>query len=82
MTLKKIVKKLCDFPKGVLAADEGIGTIKKRFDMIDVENTQENRTEYRKLLFSTPNLEDYISGVITYSETFDQILDDNSRLID
>ncbi|MBI95955.1 fructose-bisphosphate aldolase class I [bacterium] len=82
MTLKKIVKKLCDFPKGILAADEGIGTIKKRFDMIDVENTQENRTEYRKLLFSTPNLDNYISGVITYSETFDQRLDDDTRLID
>lgn len=82
MTLKKIVKKLCNFPKGILVADEGIGTIKKRFDLIDIENTQENRTEYRKLLFSTPNLENYISGVITFSETFDQKLDDGTRLID
>lgn len=82
MNLKNIVKKLCSFPKGILAADEGIGTIKKRFDLIDVSNTQENRTDYRKLLFSTPNLEDYISGVITFSETFDQLLSDGTRLID
>ena len=82
MTLKKIVKKLCDFPKGILAADEGISTIKKRFDMIDVENTQENRTDYRKLLFTTPGLESLISGVITFSETFDQRLEDGTRLID
>ena len=40
------------------------------------------RTEYRKLLFSTPNLDNFISGVITFSETFDQKLDDGSRLID
>jgi len=50
--------------------------------MINVENTQDNRTEYRKLLFSTPNLDNFISGVITFSETFDQKLEDGSRLID
>lgn len=82
MTLKKIVKTLCAFPKGILAADEGISTIQKRFDLIGVENTLENRIRYRDLLFSTPGLESYIAGVITYSETFDQVLDDGSFLID
>ena len=55
--------------KGVLAADESTGTIGKRFDMIGVENTEENRRAYRELLFTTKNLSNYISGIIMYEET-------------
>jgi fructose-bisphosphate aldolase class I len=58
--------------KGILAADESDGTIKKRFDSIDVESTEEARRAYRDLLFTTEGVEDYISGVILYDETIRQ----------
>jgi fructose-bisphosphate aldolase class I len=56
--------------KGILAADESNNTIGKRFDAIGVENTENNRRDYRLLLASTENLEQYISGVILFEETF------------
>lgn len=58
--------------RGILAADESTPTIGKRFDAIGVTSTEETRREYRSLLFSTPNLSDYISGVILYDETLRQ----------
>jgi fructose-bisphosphate aldolase, class I len=58
--------------KGILAADESTGTIKKRFDSIDVESTEDNRRAYRELLFATEGAEEYISGVILYDETIRQ----------
>ena len=58
--------------KGILAADESDGTIKKRFDSIDVESTEENRRAYRDLLFTTPGVEEFISGVILFDETIRQ----------
>jgi fructose-bisphosphate aldolase class I len=63
------IRKICAPGKGILAADESTGTIGKRFDSIKLENTHENRIAYRELLFTTPNLNKYISGVITYEET-------------
>jgi fructose-bisphosphate aldolase class I len=58
--------------KGILAADESTGTIKKRFDSIGVESTEENRRAYRDLLFTTEGVEEYVSGVILYDETIRQ----------
>ncbi len=58
--------------KGILAADESDGTIKKRFDTIEVESTEENRRAYRDMLFTTPGMEDHISGVILFDETIRQ----------
>jgi len=58
--------------KGILAADESTGTIKKRFDSIGVESTEENRRAYRDLLFTTEGVEEYISGVILFDETIRQ----------
>src|SRR5436305_3260336 len=58
--------------KGILAADESGGTIKKRFDSIGVESTEENRRAYRDLLFTTQGAEEYISGVILFDETIRQ----------
>jgi fructose-bisphosphate aldolase class I len=58
--------------KGILAADESGGTIKKRFDRIGVESTEENRRAYRDLLFTTAGAEEFISGVILYDETLRQ----------
>jgi fructose-bisphosphate aldolase, class I len=58
--------------KGILAADESDGTIKKRFDTIDVESTEENRRSYRDMLFTTPGMEEHVSGVILFDETIRQ----------
>ena len=58
--------------KGILAADESTGTIKKRFDSIGVESTEENRRAYRDMLFTTPGADEHISGVILYDETIRQ----------
>jgi fructose-bisphosphate aldolase class I len=58
--------------KGILAADESTGTIKKRFDKIRLESTFEARRAYRELLFTAPDAEKHISGVILYDETLRQ----------
>jgi fructose-bisphosphate aldolase class I len=58
--------------KGILAADESTGTIKKRFDKIRLESTFESRRAYRELLFTAPGAEQHISGVILYDETLRQ----------
>jgi fructose-bisphosphate aldolase class I len=62
--------------KGILAADESTGTIKKRFDSIEVESTEESRRAYRELLFTTDGAAEYISGVILYDETIRQATGD------
>jgi len=67
--LQETIRKICAQGKGILAADESTGTLAKRFESINLENTHENRIEYRNLLFTTPELNKYISGVITYEET-------------
>jgi fructose-bisphosphate aldolase class I len=64
--------------KGILAADESDGTIKKRFDSIGIESTEENRRAYRNLLFTTPGAEEYISGVILFDETIRQSSSDGT----
>ena len=58
--------------KGILAADESSGTIKKRFDSIKLESTTESRRAYRDMLFTTPGASEFISGVILYDETLRQ----------
>jgi len=58
--------------RGILAADESLGTIGKRFDTINVENTEEHRRTYRSLMCTTPDLGKHISGVILFEETLSQ----------
>jgi fructose-bisphosphate aldolase class I len=58
--------------KGILAADESDGTIKKRFDSIGIDSTEDNRRAYRDMLFTTEGAADHISGVILYDETIRQ----------
>jgi len=70
--LESTAKALVAEGKGILAADESDGTIKKRFDSIGIESTEENRRAYRDLLFTTDGVEDYISGVILFDETIRQ----------
>ncbi|HET8900089.1 MAG TPA: class I fructose-bisphosphate aldolase [Rhodanobacteraceae bacterium] len=58
--------------KGIIAIDESTGTIKKRFDSVGVENTEEHRRAYREMLLTAPGLSDHISGAILYDETIRQ----------
>jgi fructose-bisphosphate aldolase class I len=67
--------------KGILAADESSGTIKKRFDSIGIESTEANRRAYREMLFTTKDIADYISGVILYDETIRQHASDGTPLV-
>jgi len=66
--------------KGILAADESTGTIKKRLDTIDVESTEGNRRAYRELLFTTEAAAPYIGGVILFDETLRQTGSNGTRL--
>jgi fructose-bisphosphate aldolase class I len=76
--LQEIARAIVAEGKGILAADESSGTIKKRFDSIGVESTEETRRAYRELLFTTEGVEDYISGVILYDETIRQKASDGT----
>lgn len=67
--LENVAKALVAMPKGILAADESFPTIEKRFLGIGISSTQELRREYRELLFTTPGIEEFISGVIMFDET-------------
>jgi fructose-bisphosphate aldolase class I len=67
--------------KGILAADESTGTIKKRFDSINVESTEDRRRAYREMLFTTKGAEEHISGVILYDETIRQTASDGRTLV-
>ena len=58
--------------KGIIAIDESTNTIKKRFESVGIENTEENRRAYRELLLTAPNLSEHISGAILYDETIRQ----------
>ncbi|GAB5469466.1 MAG: fructose-bisphosphate aldolase class I [Rhodospirillales bacterium] len=80
-TLKETAKALVAKGKGILAADESSGTIKKRFDSISVESTEDNRRDYRQMLFTTDGAEAYVSGVILFDETIRQTAADGTRLV-
>ena len=80
-TLSATAKALVAPGKGILAADESSGTIKKRFDSISVDSTEENRRDYREMLFTAKNVGDYISGVILFDETIRQDAADGTSLV-
>jgi len=80
--LNKVALAMVAPGKGLLAADESSGTIKKRFDAINVVSTEESRRDYREMLFrSTEAMAQYISGVILYDETFWQNAKDGTPLV-
>ena len=70
--LARIANAMVAKNKGILAADESTSTIKKRFDAIKLDSTEEHRRLYRELLFTTPGAAESISGVILYDETIRQ----------
>jgi fructose-bisphosphate aldolase class I len=80
--LNAIAKKMVAPGKGILAADESGGTIKKRFDAIKVENTEENRRDYREFMFRTATaMKEHIGGVILFDETIRQKAKDGTTLV-
>jgi fructose-bisphosphate aldolase class I len=80
--LNKVANAMVAPGKGILAADESTGTIKRRFDAIGVENTEDNRRDYRELLFrSAEAMRSHISGVILYDETIWQKARDGTALV-
>src|SRR4030065_660167 len=70
--LNSVARTIVAKQKGVLAADESSPTIKKRFDSVKVESTEENRRRYREILFTADGIERYIGGVILFDETLRQ----------
>jgi fructose-bisphosphate aldolase class I len=81
--LNKVAEAMVAPGKGILAADESTGTIKKRFDAIGTENTEDNRRDYRELMFRTAEaMSKYVSGVILYDETIWQKAKDGTPLVD
>ncbi len=76
MSLADIARQIVAPGKGVLAADESLPTIKKRFDSIQVESTEETRRFYRQLLFTTADAAPYLGGVILFDETLRQSSDE------
>ena len=71
-TLNETARAIVAPGKGILAADESSGTIKKRFDSIGCESTEDRRRAYREMLFTTEGAADHISGVILFDETIRQ----------
>ena len=80
-SLESIARAMVQPGKGILAADESTGTIQRRFDAIGVENTEDNRRQYRGALFATEDIGDYISGVILFEETLTQAYDDGTTFV-
>jgi fructose-bisphosphate aldolase, class I len=81
--LEDIARAMVAPGKGILAADESSGTIKKRFDKINTVSTEDSRRDYREMLFrSTDAMKNYVSGVILYDETIRQKAKDGTTLVD
>ena len=80
--LQATIAKLIRPGKGILAADESLPTIAKRFQPLGIANTDENRRAYRSLLFTAPGAEEFISGAILFEETLGQRADDGAPLRD
>ena len=80
LDLEDVAKALVAPSKGILAADESTGTIKKRLDTINTPSTEDPRRDYRELLLSSEGAGDYISGVILYDETIRQMAKNGTPL--
>ncbi len=79
--LNKIANRMVEPGRGILAADESTATIGKRFDAISVENVEDNRRDYRELMFRSTEAMSYVSGVILYDETIWQNAKDGTPLV-
>src|SRR2546423_3856547 len=80
--IRRVAEAMVAPGRGILAADESSGTIKKRFDAIGVENTEDNRRDYREMMFRTSEaMSKHVSGVILYDETIRQKAKDSTPLV-
>jgi fructose-bisphosphate aldolase, class I len=80
--LEDIAQAMVAKGKGIIAIDESNNTIKKRFEGVKIESSEENRRAYREMLLTTPNLNQHISGAILYDETLRQSTKDGRRFVD
>jgi fructose-bisphosphate aldolase class I len=80
--LNQVAEHMVQPGRGILAADESTGTIKKRFDSIGIENTEDNRRAYREMMFGAPEAMACMSGVILYDETIWQNAADGTAFVD
>jgi fructose-bisphosphate aldolase class I len=80
--LKSTIAAIVAPGKGILAADESVPTITKRFNAVGFESTEESRRAYRTLLITTPGIADFIAGIILFEETLGQNADDGTPLVD
>ena len=78
--LYKIAEKILQNGKGILAADESTGTMKKRLDSVNVESNEKNRLIFRETLFSSNSMKECIGGVILYDETIKQNTSQNNSI--
>ncbi len=78
--LEATIAKIVEPGKGILAADESMPTITKRFQAVGIESSENSRRAYRSLLFTTPGADQYLSGVILFEETLGQKGDDGTPL--
>ncbi|MHB1947242.1 MAG: class I fructose-bisphosphate aldolase [Gammaproteobacteria bacterium] len=76
--LEATMNKIAVKGKGILAADESTGTITKRFEAVGIQSTEDNRRAYREMLLTTPNINEFIAGVILYEETLNQTMSDGT----
>ncbi len=81
MSLQTIAQQMVAPGKGILAADESSGTIEKKFAKIGLPSTEENRRAYREMLFTSPGIGEYISGVILFDETIRQKASDGRTMV-
>ena len=79
--LNKIAEHIVSNGKGIVAADESTGTIRKRFDSIDTESTEQSRRTYREMLFQADGMKDNIGGVILFEETLKQNAENGTSLV-
>lgn len=80
--LNQTAKAMVAAGKGILAADESFSTIEKRFKSINIENNEANRRAYRELIFTTPGMEEFISGIILFDETMHHKTSDGTAFIE
>lgn len=81
MSLQSVAQQMVAPGKGILAADESMGTIEKRFSKINLPSTEDNRRAYRQMLFTSPGIGEYISGVILFDETIRQKASDGRTMV-
>lgn len=80
--MQKVAKDLVAKPKGIFAADESGGNIHKKFESLGIDDTAENRRKYREMFFTTPDIENYLSGVILFEETIEQSTSSGENFVD